>query len=236
MSKNKDIFAELLICDAMAINSPKDAYKLLSTPEKQRLAAIKNAQQAHLYLLSRYLLRQRLGSLLAVPPDSLDFYHTDKGKPELYGEPLRFNLSHSGSLLALAISSEPVGVDLESRLLAPAGIQRLARRYLATQEQTWLAQSTQPASDFQQLWTIKEAVLKADGSGIANNLHRVCWQPGSHSARFNEREYRLQHWPVGTGTLTLASARSTPVRLPDLADYGPMLEITGVQPNLAINP
>ncbi|MCC4265360.1 4'-phosphopantetheinyl transferase superfamily protein [Oceanimonas baumannii] len=236
MSKNKDIFTELLICDAMTINSPEDAYNQLSETEKQRLNAMTNMLQARLFILSRYLLRQRLSSLLNLAPAMLSFYHTPKGKPELASGALSFNLSHSGSLLALAISSDTVGVDVESRVLAPERIARLARRYLTTEEQQWLAQSQRPGHDFQQLWTIKEAVLKADGGGIANNLHQVTWHPGSTSACFNHHDYRLHRWQTAGATLTLATGHHQPVQLLSLADCAPALEINGPQPNLAINP
>ncbi|WMC09667.1 4'-phosphopantetheinyl transferase superfamily protein [Oceanimonas pelagia] len=238
MSENNDIDVELLICDVMAIKSPQTVCKTLSPAERQRLDGITNAVQARLFLLGRYLLRQRLGRLLGQPPATLEIGLSDKGKPELAGGGWQFNLSHSGSLLALALSPHSaVGVDLERRQLEPARITRLARRYLAGAEQAWLTQSRQPAQDFQRLWTVKEAVLKAGGDGIANNLDRVEWRPGEPRAHFNERVYRLYQGRAADASLTLAVA-GEPGRLRrlSLADCAPALEITGPQPNLAINP
>ncbi|WP_107851613.1 4'-phosphopantetheinyl transferase family protein [Oceanimonas marisflavi] len=238
MSENNDITAELLICDAMAIKPPEIAYKILSEAERQRLERMTNPLQRQLFLLGRYLLRQRLGILLGKSPAALEIGLSARGKPGLAGSNWQFNLSHSSSLLALAISPEaPVGVDLESRKLERNGIDRLARRYLTAEEQHWLASSPQPGNDFQQLWTIKEAVLKADGSGIANNLDRVEWHPGQPEARFNGLHYRLYQGRLEAASLTLAiAARHCRLRRLTPADCSAELEITGPQPNLAINP
>ncbi|OXY81760.1 4-phosphopantetheinyl transferase [Oceanimonas doudoroffii] len=238
MSKNKDIGAELLICDASAIKTPSTALKTLSSAEQERLATMQHSLQAQLFLLGRYLLRHCLGARLGVPPARLDIRLNDKGKPALVEGGWQFNLSHSGPLLALAFSPvAAVGVDLESRRLPPDRIARLARRYLAGDEQAWLASSRSPEADFQQLWTVKEAVLKADGGGIAHNLDKVVWQPGEPLARFHKRAYRLYQGHAAGASLTLAVAGETAgLRLLSPADCAPELEITGPQPNLAINP
>lgn len=238
MSENNDIAVELLVCDVMAIKPPQNACKSLSRAERQRLLGLPGAVQARLFLLGRYLLRQRLGQLLGEPPAALDIGLNNRGKPELADRGWQFNLSHSGSLLALAFSPcAPVGVDLESRQLDGPRITRLARRYLADAEQAWLAESRQPAHDFQRLWTVKEAVLKADGGGIANNLAGVEWQPGQPLARFNGQPYRLFQGGLGHTSLTLAVAgEAGRLRRLSLGDCAPALEITGLQPNLAINP
>ncbi|MDP5292715.1 4'-phosphopantetheinyl transferase superfamily protein [Oceanimonas sp. CHS3-5] len=238
MSENNDIVVELLICDAVAIKPPQSADKTLSLAERRRLDSITNVTQARLFLLGRYLLRQRLSQLLHHDPAAFDISLNNRGKPELASGDWQFNLSHSGSLLALALSPRTaVGVDLETRRLDAPRIARLAGRYLAGAEQRRLANSPHPAHDFQQLWTVKEAVLKAEGGGIANNLDRVEWHPGQPRARFNGQCYRLFQGRLADASLTLAVAgEHSRLRRLELADCMPALEITGPQPNLAINP
>lgn len=194
MSRNKVIFTQLLVCDADHLILPTGAYESLSSPEQARLAQIVNAGPAKLFLLGRYLLRQLLAPKLQLAPTKIPIIINSRGKPSLLAPDWHFNISHSGRFLALAIGNQaPLGVDLESRLLTVPRIQRLARRYFSKQEQAWLAKHPEP-EQFLRLWTIKEAVLKAHGSGIANNLSAVQWQPYQSHAQFGEQHYQLQHF------------------------------------------
>src|SRR5690349_20188145 len=59
-------------------------------------------------------IRQLLASYAGRDPDGIRFQRGANGKPSLAGGELEFNLSHSGSLLLLALSrKQPLGVDLE---------------------------------------------------------------------------------------------------------------------------
>lgn len=242
MSKNKVIFTQLLVCDVDHLILPANAYESLSSPERSRLAQIANAKQAKLFLLGRYLLRQLMAPKLQLAPTQISIRINSKGKPSLLAPDWHFNISHSGRFLALAIGNQaPLGVDLESRLLSAPQIQRLARRYFSEQEQAWLVKHPEP-EHFLRLWTIKEAVLKAHGSGIANNLSAVQWQPYQSHAQFDEQHYQLQHFLLhehkdASSRLTLAiqDIMAAPLELLSLADLGLALEISGTQPNLCVS-
>lgn len=253
MSKNKVIFTQLLVCDADHLILPADAHESLSSPERVRLAQIGNSQQAKLFLLGRYLLRQILSPRLQLAPSQIPISINHKGKPTLLASDsletdCHFNISHTASLLALAIGNQaPLGVDLESRLLSSRQIERLARRYFNKDEQTWLALQPDP-THFLRLWTIKEAVLKAHGSGIANNLNAVHWRPFEAHAQFGERHYQLQHFllqheplllnmdAISQLTLAIQDEAVAPLELLTVADLGLALEISGAQPNLYVKP
>jgi len=75
---------------------------------------------------------------------------------------LHFNLSHSGDLALIALATVPVGVDLERD--APADAQALAQIWFTPAEQARLARGD---DDFLSLWTAREAVLKAMGTGLS---------------------------------------------------------------------
>jgi len=75
---------------------------------------------------------------------------------------LHFNLSHSGDLALIALAPVPVGVDLERD--APADAQALAQAWFTPAEQARLARGD---DDFLSLWTAREAVLKAMGTGLS---------------------------------------------------------------------
>jgi 4'-phosphopantetheinyl transferase len=124
-------------------------------------------------------LRDLLAPYLQIDARALLFERDPHGKPFLARLPataaLQFNLSHTGAALLVGISrSQALGVDLET-------VQRtrpwtdLAQRYFAADESSALAAlpPEQQTQAFLDLWSCKEAVLKALGRGIAFGLHRL---------------------------------------------------------------
>jgi 4'-phosphopantetheinyl transferase len=98
-----------------------------------------------------------------------------RGKAHVRGDVLHFNVSHSGGALALAVSrSQPLGVDLEHGR-RPRRALELAQRFFAAHEAEALQRlpESEQQTAFLRLWTRKEALVKAEGSGIAGALHRA---------------------------------------------------------------
>lgn len=97
------------------------------------------------------------------------------GKPRLRGSTLHFNLSHSGGAVLVALSRRrAVGVDLEMPHRARP-VLTLAKRWFDTRETAQLAALPRASRQkaFLQLWSCKEAVLKAHGRGIGYGPQRV---------------------------------------------------------------
>ena len=96
---------------------------------------------------------------------------TERGKPyckshrEIY-----FSLSHSGNFLALAISDRDVGIDIERIRQAK---EDLVRRVCCENEISLIFSSENPDEAFTEIWTKKEAYLKALGTGIDRELTSV---------------------------------------------------------------
>jgi 4'-phosphopantetheinyl transferase len=116
-------------------------------------------------------------SLLAGYMDGADVRidYDDRGKAHVRGDALHFNLSHSGGALAVAVSrSRPLGIDLEHQR-RPRRTLELAHRFFAPHEAQALGRlpEIQRQIAFLRLWTCKEAWVKADGRGIAADLHRA---------------------------------------------------------------
>lgn len=100
-----------------------------------------------------------------------DFSFSEKGKPFLREHPdLHFNISHCKNGLAVAVSKEPVGIDIEAFRSADDA---LLEYCMNPEEATAVRQSADPAQAFSSLWTRKEAVLKLRGTGITDDLHQV---------------------------------------------------------------
>jgi len=120
-------------------------------------------------------VRTLLGAYLRCDAGAVQVDRDVRGKPHLRGGRLRFNLAHSGEALLVGLAdSLDLGVDLETPR-RPRPVMDLARRYFAPGETAALAALPEARRQdaFLQLWTCKEAVLKAQGHGIAGGLAGV---------------------------------------------------------------
>ncbi len=145
--------------------------RLLSPDEQQRADRFRRAEDRQHFIVGRAMLRQILGQYLAIAPDALQFGYEPRGKPFLAHAPdLRFNLSHSHGLALYAIGRiGRIGVDLECLSRTLSEVEPLAQRFFSASEYKSLMASPvdQRRSAFLRLWTCKEAVLKATGTGLS---------------------------------------------------------------------
>lgn len=96
-------------------------------------------------------------------------YH-EHGKPAL-AQPtdLRFNLSHSASLILIGVTvGQEIGVDIE-QIRHVAEIDRIAADYLPLEHGAgiWLLDGVAKQLAFFSAWTRQEALLKAAGVGFS---------------------------------------------------------------------
>jgi 4'-phosphopantetheinyl transferase len=152
---------------------------LVSNPEQERAARFHFEHHRRRFINGRGILRLLLGHYLQVELAGVEFAYGGNGKPKLaerFGvSGLQFNLAHSEELALLAVSLGcSIGIDLEKILpLHEAG--ELVARFFSKRENAVfqkLTEDEQPEAFFN-LWTRKEAFLKATGEGIANSLHLV---------------------------------------------------------------
>jgi 4'-phosphopantetheinyl transferase len=164
-------------------SSLASAIDLLSPDERERADRFQFEVPRNRFVVGRGLLRVILGRYCDIPPERLRFNYGPHGKPELTlgegtrrtGGALHFNLAHSEGVGVLAVTQiGPVGVDLEQvrRLLE---FKELVGQFFSAWEAaefSRLPREQQPAAFFN-LWTRKEALLKATGEGIGHSLNRV---------------------------------------------------------------
>jgi 4'-phosphopantetheinyl transferase len=89
--------------------------------------------------------------------------HDAAGGPHV--DPLGVSISHSQRLVAVAAGLPgPVGIDLEDR--HPRTVTALAQRWFTPAELAWMSVQPEELEAFLHLWTAKEAVGKALGTGL----------------------------------------------------------------------
>ena len=97
------------------------------------------------------------------------FLYNDYGAPYIEGGP-HFSISHCKRGIAVAVSENPIGIDIESiRTFSP----ELMRKTMNEDEQLRITSSAIPEVEFIRFWTQKEALLKLQGTGIISDLHHV---------------------------------------------------------------
>jgi 4'-phosphopantetheinyl transferase len=151
-------------------------HRSLNADEISRAEAFHFRRDRDRFVVARGLLRHILGRYLGQEPSRLRFRYTPEGKPDLLpehgGQTLRFNLSHSGGLALYAITRQgEIGVDIEQFRSDFADLQ-VARQFFSPREIAALRglPPNRRTSTFFILWTLKEAYLKADGTGLGVGL------------------------------------------------------------------
>ncbi len=148
-------------------------YALLSEAERRRAAKFILEKDRRLFVAGRVMVRTILGRVLGIRGQDVQIRFGGHGRPELEGadSDLNFNLSHSGSYVAVAIASgRQVGVDIELQHPQP-NMLALGREYFCPREIHRLETDQERAQElFFRYWTLKEAYCKAIGKGLSGGF------------------------------------------------------------------
>lgn len=158
--------------------------QVLSDTERARLNAFTQDKHRHAYLVSHALKRHVLAQILGIDAKQIQFNTTKTGKPMVQstqsGLSCHFNLSHALDKVVVAVSRQPLGIDVESttRNLEDLAI---AKRFFAAQEYAHIAACPPEEQKlmFFKYWTLKEAYLKAEGWGLSKRLDAVAFDVSS---------------------------------------------------------
>ena len=152
---------------------------LLSADEKDRANQFHFERHRIRYVTGRAYLRRLLGSYLDIEPVQIEFEYSPLGKPAVKnvsnGRVLQFNLSNSEDRALVALSWQHcVGIDLEFIHPMPDE-DDFARQFFCDSECSLLSSLSGAAKrqTFFELWTCKEALLKAMGSGLTIPINEV---------------------------------------------------------------
>ena len=149
---------------------------VLSSGEQRRAAAFHAEEHRREYIAAHAALRHALGWAAGVAARSIEIGGAHGAKPALiHGSDLRFNLSHTrGAALIAAARGCEVGIDIEEHR-AIDDLEAMARAVMSTAElAAWTRLDTKARMQaFYNLWTRKEAYLKAIGLGLFHELHSI---------------------------------------------------------------
>ena len=149
--------------------------QLLSPDERRRCGWLPRERDRRDYVAAHALLRAALSVHTRITPTRLSLHTDPAGRPSLVsrdstGAGTSFSLSHTAGLVACVIAShqEAPGIDVEA-IDRSLDVETVASHVCSTRERLGLRDC--PAATrhtrFFELWTLKEAVLKAQGLGLS---------------------------------------------------------------------
>ncbi len=144
--------------------------KYLSELEKISFEKYKNENVKKEKIVSAILKNKYIGD-----------YHLNE-----YGKPISnnkyFNISHSDGYIALAIDQVPVGIDIENIRNAEEDL----RNYISNDEEKKYIHDDE---SFFEVWTNKEALVKANGNGINQKIKTIQSLPLNAIRTYDNKTY-----------------------------------------------
>lgn len=164
------------IFDDMTQCSEQEVARLLplvSAQRREQALHYKHTFGQYCCLRSYIMLNELLaewGRIYQLPVNEQPtFLYNDYGAPYIEGGP-HFSISHCKTGVAVAVSENPIGIDIEAIRVFKTN---LMRKTMNKDEQQCILTSNKPDIEFIRLWTKKEALLKLQGTGIIADLHNV---------------------------------------------------------------
>ncbi len=211
--------------ETCADEADRQRLEALLTPEelgrRQRFVFERDQQ---LYLVAHALLRSTLSRYTGIDPLDWRFATNAYGRPDVDSpatwRSLRFNISHTTGLVAVAVTkNRDVGVDVEWNQRPGLGVE-LADRYFSPAEVKDLLRvaTERQKRTFFDYWTLKESYIKARGMGLSLPLDRFSFHLAGEGpvtisidpdlADDAGSWYFEKHYPTGEHTLAVAARRA----------------------------
>jgi 4'-phosphopantetheinyl transferase len=180
-------------------STERDTYlqSLLQPDEISRAQRYHQPADRQRFIYSRAVLRALLGKHVNEQAGQILLSEGINKKPVLSNYPnVFFNVSHSGDWVLIAISRMRVGVDVE-QIRPDFPVDDLLDSICSPKERAWIYKGADDIRlSFYQLWTRKEALVKATGKGISDAFQHVPSLDGLYSIE-SDLINAVGQWVVG---------------------------------------
>jgi 4'-phosphopantetheinyl transferase len=145
---------------------------ILSVDESKKINRLRDPKHRVRAMAMKIQLRQLLSKYLLVEPSEIEFGLEEFNKPFILNSPLSFNISHSNDNALVAISScKQMGVDVENWRIVDNLEGLVSRHFSVDEANLWNAiEDDKKVTTFFDIWTCKEAFIKATGRGLGMGL------------------------------------------------------------------
>lgn len=166
-----------------SVNSPlaTPPYQWLTSAEWQRADRFLQPLDRQRFVLGRSLWRKLAGHVSGQHPEQITLVIGPHGKPNWPNEyGWCVNLAHAGNWVVLVLAKTAVGIDVE-HVQPGFDYKSLINTVFSRQEQAYIDQHAEPLHAFYDLWTRKEALVKATGLGLSDHLAQLPVLTGTHA-------------------------------------------------------
>lgn len=190
---------------------------LLDAEELARAERFRFDHDRHRFIIGHGLLRHVLGQRLDLSPEAIRFARGPHGKPYIAETRLHFNFSDTKDAILIALSEgAELGVDVET-MARSVDHMAVGEHYFTSEEVADIRETPEPKRRFLELWTRKEAVLKASGVGIMDDLKVLRVNAPEQTVELAHDEfkrmasdsYHVRTWSLGTDHI-ISLATSAP--------------------------
>lgn len=149
----------------------RDVYKLIISENEIAKSNRYNKNTDHQrYIVGKFFLRLILSKFKILAPEKIVFHQKENKKPSVPG--IEFNVTHSGNILLIAISANPIGIDIEF-INQSFDHNQILRNCFDLDEIDFINTKSENLLNFYTLWTRKEALLKSTGEGLIDKLDQI---------------------------------------------------------------
>lgn len=167
---------------------------LLNMAERAKMERFLRPQDRDTFLTSTASRKILCGFYLNEKPLEVRFGKNEHKKPWLpENQDLHFNISHSGDWVVFLFSSSPCGIDIE-KIKRDFDFEGMMPSVFHPREIDWINGQNDRNRAFFKLWTIKESLLKAQGTGLINDLNQ--WDLTS-TQKMSDPDWHVQTFSVG---------------------------------------
>lgn len=217
-----DVIVVTLAVDGLGTRDLAPLAHTLDVAERERAARFQFEADRNAYIAAHGLTRLFLGAWTGRQAGSLAFNAGPYGKPALVRGGASFNLSHTRSMVAVAVAAQgEVGVDVEQINPARSVELDIADRWFSRDEVAHVSAGGDEEAQrarFLRIWNLKEAVIKATGRGLSQELTGFTVTPGEQVPSLVAHEdwlrqagdWRLAQWDVDGHVLAAASLNGPP--------------------------
>ncbi len=147
--------------------------KILDAEEILRASKFYKKEDRERFITGRAVLKKLLGLYLKRSPELIKIIPDQNRKPVIKDyRHLHFNVSHSKDCIAFAIADTNVGIDVEC-INDNFNYSLTAQSCFTVGEINYIKESFVPVKEFFKLWTRKEAILKANGNGLSDEMNKL---------------------------------------------------------------
>ena len=145
------------------------------------------------FITGRKSIRFLLSKYLSVNPLEIHILSGKGLKPTIKSpvSSIRFNISHSGEWVVVALAQSEVGIDIE-KIDSNFDYSNLLLEHFSREERQFISDAKIPVAAFYFLWTRKEALTKAEGAGLHENLKTILSLDQGSNMGLQNREWKIE--------------------------------------------